>query len=384
MKRVLFFLLTTGLCSCATVDDFMLGKDNSPKPAELSRFTPSMDASMQWRKSVGNGTDGSALKLAPVISNNQLITASQNGLVSVSDKSSGKTLWSAKLPTKLVSGPAVGQGIIVVGSTDAKIIAMDQTSGKVLWENPVSNEVLSPAAVNKNHVFAKTVDGKLYAFDKKTGKQSWIYDHGSPGLILRSGSAPIVSNDKLIVGFADGKLDLIDTENGRLLWQRIVSLPHSGSAVEQMNGIDANPVVRDGVIYVATFQGHIAAVRLNNGEIIWRKPFSTYSGLALDGNKLYASDSKGQVWAFDKRTGSVFWLQKQLAGRTVGAPSVVGKALALGDGLGYLHFLSLENGDFMARLKVGYAKVQAPPVASSNQLYVMADDGEVIDYKVSA
>ena len=84
-----------------------------------------------------------------------------------------------------------------------------------MWRVTVPGEVLASPAVGGRTVIVKTIDGKVIALDSETGKQLWLYHHGSPSLVLRGGSTPVIKNNKVVVGFSDGKLALFDLKKGR-------------------------------------------------------------------------------------------------------------------------------------------------------------------------
>jgi len=76
---------------------------------------------------------------------------------------------------------------------------------------------------------------------------------------------------------------------------------------------------------------------------------SSYNGVAMDKTQLYISDANGSVWALDRRSGATLWRQDKLQDRDVSGPVLVGNAVVVADGAGYVHWLSKEDGGFIAR-----------------------------------
>jgi outer membrane protein assembly factor BamB len=67
-----------------------------------------------------------------------------------------------------------------------------------------------------------------------------------------------------------------------------------------------------------------------------------------------------------------------LANRRLSAPVSFGRAVAVGDGQGYIHFLSREDGAMLARVSTdGSAIVAAPIVAGSNVVF-QTKSGQVV------
>lgn len=371
------------LSACSTIDGWMGNKDNTEPPKPLVAFKPSIKVARMWDVRNGSGTRGAYLDLEPTIRNGRVFTADAKGYITAVNQKNGQRLWQVNTKTDITTGPAVGNGIVVVGTGDAQVIAVNEDSGKVLWKGTASNEVLAKPSISQGKVLVKAIDGKMFALDSSSGKQLWSYDHGAPSLILRASSSPVISGNYVVAGFSDGKLDVLSLATGGLLWQRTIAIPNGGSPVDRMVDIDANPIVSDGVIYVATYQGNIAAVQLNNGSYIWRHKISSYTGLAVGANNVYVSDAQSHVWAFAKDSGGVIWRQNKLEARRVTAPSLMNNAVVVGDAEGYLHWLSPSDGHFLARTRVDSAGIIAAPIARGNNIYVVTNRGDLADYRVA-
>jgi outer membrane protein assembly factor BamB len=210
------------------------------------------------------------------------------------------------------------------------------------------NEVDATPAIGQDRVIFKTVDGCVLAMDLKTGIHLWSYHHSTPLLVLRPSSAPKIAGDKVIVGFSDGMLVALNLFRGTLLWENNITYPQGITTTDQMIDIAADLVLSNDVIYVVTYQGKLAAVSLQSGRSLWERSFSSYSGLALGYGKLYASDSKGDLWAFRCSTGQLLWHQTQLRYRKVTAPVIFGDSLVIGDGEGYIHWFTQKTGQPLA------------------------------------
>jgi outer membrane protein assembly factor BamB len=141
-------------------------------------------------------------------------------------------------------------------------------------------------------------------------------------------------------------------------------------------------VVADNTLYVATYQGMISAVNLRTGQTIWEQKVSSYAGLATDSRHVYVTDSDSHLWAFDRRTGELAWKQDKLFGRGLTGPAVVGNALVVADNKGYIHWLSTEDGHFVARERAAKVGILAPPVVSGRDVYIYTNAGVLVKYRV--
>jgi outer membrane protein assembly factor BamB len=196
-----------------------------------------------------------------------------------------------------------------------------------------------------------------------------------PPLVLRGGSAPKAQDGLLISGFANGEIVAFNEDTGKISWRQLVAEPSGTFAVERMVDIVADPVIVDNTIYVATYQGKIAALNLHNGRILWTKDASTFSGLAVTNNMVIISDANDYVTAFDRATGAQLWQQKSLEYRGLTAPATISHYAVVGDAEGYLHFIDTRNGRFAARVAVGGGGIVAAPIVNDNAVYVVTRSG---------
>jgi len=384
MKKLIFLLTATILIQgCNKVDDYMLGKDNTPKPAELDKIEPKLSLVNQWTTPVGKAQKKiHFLKLKPLIKDNIIYTADHSGLITAINKTNAKKQWSNNIKAKIVSGPAVYKDVLAVTTESSELITLSRMNGNILWKKKLSSIALAKPAIKRGMIFAKTVDGNLYAFNSKDGGKKWTVNHGSPNLILKAGSSPVVLGDIVLAGYSDGKLDAVNIHNGKLLWQRSIGYPSGASDVEKLVDIDADPIIKNNVAYIASYQGYIGALSLKNGKFLWHKPASIYKNMVLSGNTLYYTDSDDIVWAVNANSGSVKWKQDKLKARNVTEPVIMNKRLIVGDKTGLLHVLSTSTGEFLGREHLASA-IDVAPVIENNSLFVQTRNGALSHFELS-
>ena len=380
-------LVLLGICillqACTQIDDFMLGKDNAAKPTPLVEITSKIKLIENWSVPIGKPSKASTyLKLKPSVRGNIIYAANASGMVQAVEKTTGNILWSKQLSQGVVSGPTVADGYIALGTSKSNVVLLRQSDGSELQQLKVSGDVLSKPAITKNKVIVKTIDGYLYAFDMKTGEKLWATEHGSPSLILKASSSPVIMDKLALVGFSDGKLDAIDIQSGRVVWQRSIAFASGASDVERLVDIDADPILRGDIAYLASYQGYIGALSLTNGQFIWRKPASVYKNMAIDATTLYITDSDDVLWAFDKQNGQVKWKQLALKARGLTEPTLLGNRLIVGDRSGYMHVLATQNGELISRIQLS-GPIDIAPAVAGNSVYVMTANGKLSSLSVS-
>jgi outer membrane protein assembly factor BamB len=376
---VAIVLLSTGLGGCAWMSG---GKDNTEPPAPLTSIDSRLEVETLWSTRVGVGSKKQVLKLVPAVAEGRVFAADRKGRVQAVDAASGKRLWETATEAPISGGPGVGDGLVLVGTTGGEVLALDAEDGALRWRVPVSSEVLSVPRAAEGVVVVLTADGKVFGLSVEDGRRRWIFERSVPVLTLRGTSSPALANGLVVGGFASGKLASLGARDGRLLWETSIAVPSGRTELERLVDISADPVVDGDVVYVVTFQGRVAAVALESGRMLWVRDMSSYAGLGVDGRQVYVTDDKSHVWALDHRNGASLWRQDKLSSRALTAPVPHGGAVAVADFEGYLHWLSREDGSFLARVRVDRAGILAPPVVVGDTLYVHGRSGALAAYRI--
>lgn len=352
------------------------GEDNTTPPTPLEDFIPRTKVINVWQQDIGEGAGETFLKLSPGISPNKIFVAEHGGDIKALDSSNGKQLWSTDADTPISGGPGYGDTQIYVGTSEGEVLAYSISEGKQVWRTRVSSEVLATPREANNIVVIRTIDGKIHGLNSADGTTLWNYDRSAPVLTLRGTSAPVIEGNAVIAGFDGGKLVAIDLYTGKLLWETSIAIGRGQTDLERMVDIDAEPLILEGIIYVSTFQGGIAAVDFDSGGILWTRDIASHAGMSADRNNLYITDDNSHVWAIDLINGSSIWKQEKLEGRAVTAPANIDQLVVVGDLEGYLHWMEKDSGEFVARTRLTDAQIIAPPATMNEVVYVYASNGK--------
>ena len=397
---ILLFALALALSGCAATEKvtgyFKGGSDNAEPPNPLFEFRPLVNVIELWKKNIGAGTDEQYLKLAPVVVDQRLYVVDSAGNIAAMDATNGKRLWQKKIEAsesidgksgwfgsadiRITGGPGYGENTLLVGSLEGEIIALATDNGNELWRTRVSSEVLSAPQRDADIVVVRTIDGKVFGLDADDGRRLWIYDRTVPPLTLRGTSTPAIDSGIVVAGFDGGKMAALDVRTGKLIWEASIAAARGRSELERMVDIDAQPTIVDGTVYIATFQGHIAAVQLESGRILWSNDLSSYAGFSADGQNIYVTDEDSHIWALDRTNGVTLWELEDLHARAVTAPGAVGDQLVVGDLEGYLHWISKTTGEITARTRLCKEPVIAKPIVVGNIIYAYCSDGKLAAY----
>ncbi len=351
-------------------------------PAELVDIKPTLKVQRLWSESMGGGGEVLRLTLGVAGSGDTVYAAGRDGKVRALDAANGKQRWRTDTKLELSAGPGVGNGLVVVGTSDGDLVALDATNGKERWKARIAGEILAPPLVEGEQVIVRSVEGRLRSLSASTGKEDWMVEDVVPRLSLRGTATPVaVGSDTVVSGFDTGKIMAVTIAKGEILWQTQLSTPHGRTELQRLSDVDSAVVVSGKDIYAVGYQGRVAMLALDTGQIWWSRDMSSYRGLAIDDDQVYVSTSDGDVVAMRRSDGVVAWQQKGLARRGLSAPAVDGDAVVVGDFDGYLHWLDRGTGRFVAREHPGSARIAAPPLVLGGRVFVIDEGGHLKAYR---
>lgn len=384
-------LLASSLCAltlsaCSTFD----GDDNELVPAELVDFKPQFEAKKLWSGSCGGGVGDFASRLAPALAGDVVYAASREGQVCAFDKSSGDKLWQVHLGDKkanhwfaghynamLSGGLTATESQIFVGSEHGFVYALNAATGEQNWKVAVEGEALAPPMVAKGIVVVNTLSGRVYGLDEASGEQKWRFDNVVPPLTLRGLGAPAIASGGVFMGTPDGRLNVLTLEQGYQAWELQITQPEGSNDLERLVDVDADAKIEGDTVYAVAYNGDLIAVDIRNGQEKWKRPYSSYQGMTLEGFSIYLSNSSSYVYAIDRREGRELWANLQLENRQITTPAFVNRYAVVGDRQGYLHWLDANTGEFAARMRVDSDGVYTAPVVDGAVMYIQSRDGDL-------
>lgn len=375
--------LNAGRDFISGITDYVMGDDdNADPPAALQEYTPELQLETVWKVSVGTGADEKYLKLIPAVADGTVYAADYKGHLQARNAASGNLAWETDTEYSFSAGPGLGVNTVVMGTNTGEVIGFDRASGEQRWKTDVPSEVQATPVVSRGTVIIRTTDGKILALRESDGGLVWTSEHSVPALSIRGAGTPIIIEGNVIAGAANGKLQALQLNDGKAVWEATIAIPSGRSEVERLVDLDADPAASRGAIYVASFTGGASSVSEIDGDVLWRnEAVSSYTGLSLDYRYIYISDTQGDVWQLDQRSGASLWKQKDLHNRRLTAPVAYQSYVVVGDFEGYVHWLSVTDGRQLARIQVSKAAIEAKPVVVDDTVYIYAKDGTLAALK---
>ena len=256
-----------------------------------------IDGTLLWKAEVS-----SEVLSVPRIDLDKVIVQTADGNVAALDAGDGHEVWihDRSIPVLTLRGtssPAVQHGLVVVGYANGKLAALSAEKGFDVWETSItipkgSSEIDRMVDIDGDPiivgaaVYVTTYQGRIAVVDIQNGDPGWTRDMSSSvGLgvdfsqvyvtddqshvwALSRGSgatewkvedmnnrqltAPEPFEDYILVGDVDGYVHLLSRYDGRV----------AARVKVDSRGVNAKPLVKDGVFYVYGNSGKLAAYTL--------------------------------------------------------------------------------------------------------------------------
>ena len=235
--------------------------------------------------------DDHELGESPTIVDDVVYISGRDGVVVALDADSGSVEWTADIGESSESAGTVAEGFVYVGSEDNHLYALDSATGDEQWRFETGSSVASTPTVLDGVVYVGSNDGHLYAVDASSGDEKWRFDTGE-----FTGSAT-VADGTVFVGGQGGELFALDSASGEEVWRF-----EETELDEDLFPRISDPLVVDGVVYVASTDGQDGRVRALDAGV---------SGSSEDSRVLLGTEGHHDAWA---STGAVDTRPSQTGG----------------------------------------------------------------------
>ena len=195
----------------------------------------------------------------------------------------GRALWTYNSELELRSAPAFASGLVLLGEQRGVFSAISPANGKRLWGGGAGGAINTPATDGAN-VYFSSWDGSVQSVRIKGVVPQWKSDVGDPIT-----TAPFIGGGKVFVGTANGKVAALDSRSGSVLW----------TFDTQGGNMAAQPVFAEGLVFAGGGQGTLFVLDAASGTE--RFTFSAGAGInsspAFSGGVLYLASADGNLYA---------------------------------------------------------------------------------------
>ena len=324
MKKYIIIILSLFISSCSMSNplgyfDFV---------ANQTQEFQGVKVKLLWSTDIGEERSYKTGTLQPVFSNNVSYTIDSEGRVTAIDLSSGSIKWVYDLELNVSSGLSLHQNMLFFGTSDGKyygyeIDSLNSSYGlldrlnitSLLRESLIKpdvfvqliSEVSSTGLGIDNLMFIKLDDGNNVAVNIDNSTIEWQYKGKNVPLSMKGSGSISNLNNNLFIARDDGNLVSLSKDSGKLNWLVSISPKSGRNELESLRDIEMTPYVKDGLVFIGSFQGNLVSVDAFSGNIIWSTPMSVLSNIDIDENYIYVADSYGAIFALDRFSGFIKW-----------------------------------------------------------------------------
>ena len=364
-------ILIASLSGCSVMSFFT--SPSKPQPAALKPVSGAVSAKQVWSNRVGAINFPLELQVA----GNTVYVSGGDGSIAAIDARTGADLWRAN------AGAPVASGVGSDGKTSAVVTQANDVvaflDGREVWRQKLSAQAYTAPLVAGGRVFVLSADRSVSAFDGQTGRKLWSQQRPNEPLVLKQSGVILAVGDTLVVGFS-GRLAGLNPSSGVIRWEAPIASPRGVNDIERLVDL-VGRVSRDGdVVCARAFQASVGCVNTARGSLVWTKPANGAQGVHGDDQRVFGTESDGVVQAWRRTDGERAWTSDALRYRSLTAPLVVGRSVAIGDFAGIVHLLSREDGSLLNRLTTDGSPIAAAPVLAGNTLIAVTRNGGIYGF----
>ena len=281
------------------------------------------DGKLVWKKQIFNNLEDTIIG-TPAISgiknkNNSVTLYAHNGsreLSAINDLD-GSVIWQMKNDLPFRGGITSHENYLLVSDFDGNLFSINSRNGEVLWNVFLGSEYNSvyttarPLVV-KNKVIVPTTGGTFFVILLNTGEVLWsenISSNQQLPMLFHSGDIvanPVYYEGKLYLVSQSGFTAAFNLETSEKLW----NIPIGGFET---------PTISGKTIFIMGNFGLLAAIDTNTGKLRWQKQYpsylneasffsdkeiSVYKGPSLVDSKVLISNQKGIISIVDANNGT--------------------------------------------------------------------------------
>jgi outer membrane protein assembly factor BamB len=380
MRRLLSLALRTAAAGalalaggCSMLPATLGGTADKPKPAELQANPNLIGVRQAWTAKIGKVD----FPLVVTVSGNVAALASSEGTVVGLDAGSGREQWRGTAGGPLAAGVGFDGGTAAVITRSNEVVAF--ASGKEVWRQRLNALSTTPPLVAGARVFVLGADRSVSAFDGGTGRRLWSQQRTGDPLVLRQSGVMLAVGDTLVVG-QSGRLVGLNPLNGSVRWEATIASARGINDVERLVDLVGGVSRVGDSVCARSYQTAVGCVDTSRGQTAWTQRADGAEGLHGDGASLFGAERDGKVVSWRRDNGQRAWTTDRLLHRGLSTPLALGRSVVVGDGFGFVHLLSREDGTLLNRLSTDGSAIGSAPVAAGSTLIVVTQNGGVYGF----
>ena len=341
-----------------------------------------------FKKSIGdyinkNNDSGSLL-----VSNEFVFFSDEKGKIYKFDIKNQRVIWELKIyESSLNNYPKnialyLNSNILYAADNLGFLYSIDTETGKPIWQQNYGVPFSSNLNFYKNILYVVNQNSRLYAFNPIDGEKIWSFESLS-GLIKPSRSSSIsILNNNLLFTNDVGDVTVIDLNQQVIVWTKNILSQNTIS--NNLIFKTSNLLIDKKDVFISSNNGDLLNFNFDTGEIKWSHKLSSIQNHISTDKYLFVLTENGFIIAFNKTNGTILWslnLSKfSRDSKTVS--SYYGLLLASNNlyatsSNGDIYKISANDGTYISHKKIN-SDLSRAPIIVDNRIFILNRSSELI------
>jgi len=292
--------------------------------------------------------------------------------IELREDGSSQALWN--FPNKDISNqkdikleavygqPVLDGDSLYIAAYRGEVYAIRARDGDLLWvADDFTGSIVGGPTLGDGKLFFGTTEGRVYALNAADGGRApgWPED----GVRFSKGvwAAPVVSGDTVFIATMDGEVQALSIDDASNRWAEPFKI---SGAIAEMTLLD------DDRLFVPSLNKQVYVVNTSDGKAPlggFRAEHWVWNAPAFQDNVVYFGDFAGKVYALDITTMRAVWTFEANE-KVKSGPAIVQDALVVADREPTVYMLRLANGELINRvplLDAGTVRANVAPTGST-------------------
>lgn len=339
------------------------------------------------------------ISAAPIIAGGRVFAMDAEAQVTA-HSTAGVPLWARSVNTVhdgpaqgAPGGMAYGDGKLFVTTGYGRLTALNPATGAEIWTQKLEGAGGVSPTVSGGMVYVAARNGVGWAVDADTGRVRWTMN-STPAVGGQStGAGVAVGGGMAVFPFVGGEITGVLPQGGTERWSTVLAGARLGHAAGTFADIAGDPVIVGDRVYVSNASGRVAALKRDNGDVIWDVPMAARAPIWVSGGSVFLVNDLNQLVRLDASDGAVVWRVSlpQYAEKGWGfraanqyyahyGPILAGGRLIVASSDGILRQFNPANGQLIGGSELP-APAAAMPAVAGGTLYVVTSDGSLTAYR---
>ncbi|MCC7284416.1 MAG: PQQ-binding-like beta-propeller repeat protein [Acetobacteraceae bacterium] len=346
-----------------------------------------------WTANLGSGSSARQRILAlPVLADGVVYAMDAYSQISAFDAATGRRRWRADGRPEEDRDGGIGGGLAVEGpllvavNGWGEVLGMEAASGTIQWRRRLPAPARGGPAVFEGRAFVPTVEGQLTATSIADGTSVWTWRGAETSTGLLGIPAPAADAASVIAAFPTGELAAVRPDNGRVLWVESLAATGGLAPLSEIASVRAAPIIAGGRVIAISSGGLFVSLDQRSGRRVWEREIAGVETPWVAGDWIFVVTTNQVLAAVARRDGRVKWVRQLDAFEDPvklrdpirwSGPALAGDRLIVASSLGRALAVSPYSGEVMGALRLP-GKVSVGMVVAEQTLFMVTDSATLV------